>query len=100
MRALFLALVMLLIASAPAAAQDPRISDGTAQKELDDAKARWAAAGIRDYAFTFRAQCYCPSPQAEESVVRGGMAEKGRTVEQLFELVQREIDNKVDKLTV
>ena len=87
------AILILLCAASPAAA-------ATEQQRLDEARAKWRAAGISDYAYTFRDACFCPPPRTQEVVVRGGIAEQGRTVEQLFDLVQREIDRPAADLSV
>jgi hypothetical protein len=96
-------LASLLALAAPAAAQerpparDPSVADGSAQRALDAARARWAAAGIRDYDFTFEESCFCPNRGAQPNVVRGGAAVEGRTVEQVFATVQETIDSRPDR---
>jgi hypothetical protein len=43
-----------------------------AQAALDEARARWEAAGITDYTFTYRPVCFCP-PQVLTVVVEDGV---------------------------
>ncbi|WP_320671991.1 DUF6174 domain-containing protein [Patulibacter defluvii] len=118
-RALPLAAVVAALAVAgPAAAQgvplpdqpDPSITDGSAQRALDAARAQWKAYGVRHYRMRVRQQCFCP-PQytsARTITVRRGKP-VGRVVEhlrpfatvpRLFARLQEAIDAKVSQLDV
>ena len=93
MRVLVAMVGAFLLLAASSAAQTP-------QEDLDRARAQWAAAAIGDYAYSLDAGCFCRDTGPQESVVRGGVAEKGQTVEQLFDQIQREIDRKPYKIEV
>lgn len=113
-------LVILALAAAslgaagPAAAQeapnppDPSIVDGSAQRALDRAKARWKAAKIRSYRYEARRQCFCPTTRWHTVNVRDGVPSKRvhadvkdiATVPRLFRQIQRAIDRRAHDLTV
>lgn len=114
---LLLALALAAAASGapvPAAAQeapnppDPYIVDGSAQKALDRAKARWRAAKIRSYRYEARRQCFCPTTGWHTVNVRDGVPSKRvhasvkdiATVPRLFRQIQRAIDRRAHDLTV
>lgn len=71
----------------------------TPQQDLDAARAQWKAANVRDYEFTLRESCFCPPADPERSVVRDGAATQGRTIEQVFDIVQQEIDSRPDQFS-
>jgi hypothetical protein len=85
----------------------------TAQAALDEARARWEAAGIEDYTFTYRPVCFCPPQQFTVVVVDGAVAsvEAGPddedgvvtgepvTVEAVFDALQAAIDDGVFAVT-
>ena len=103
-----------LAAAVPAAAQeapnppDPYIVDGSAQKALDRAKAKWRAAKIRSYRYEARRQCFCPTTGWHVVNVRDGVPSKRvhanvkdiATVPRLFRQIQRAIDRRAHDLTV
>ncbi len=89
---------------------------GSEQERLDAARARWDAAGIADYTWSYRRSCFCP-PFAVTVVVEDGAAVSHEveadpavdpvvpeevaifTVEDLFAEVQQAIDT-ADSVTV
>ncbi|MCW3009872.1 MAG: hypothetical protein JWO90_276 [Solirubrobacterales bacterium] len=112
---LLLAVVLVLAAAAPAAAQepgpgeapDPAIADGSAQRALDAAKARWRARGSLSYTHEVRLSCFCAPSGFERITLRGGKLGKVprgladvATIPRQFRLVQRAIDQGVVDLTV
>ncbi|HEX6388600.1 MAG TPA: DUF6174 domain-containing protein [Solirubrobacteraceae bacterium] len=111
---LVLATALLSVPAGPAAAQeppnppDPYIVDGSAQRALDRARAKWKAAKIRSYRYEARRQCFCPTTGWHVVNVRGGVPSKKvhadvrdiATVPRLFRQIQRAIDNKAHDLTV
>jgi hypothetical protein len=90
----------------PAEKPDPAITDGSAQRALDAAKARWRARGPASYRFRVRRSCFCPPAYTTERrvTVRGGrpvrppeQVEDFATVPRLFRIVRRAIaDGAVD----
>ena len=83
--------------------------NGSAQRELDAARERWRAAGLRSYRFRARLQCFCaPSFRAPAViVVRHGRPvdppdrlRDVATVPRLLRKVQRAIDERVAGLSV
>ena len=60
MRALPL-IALFLVLAAPARAQDPSITDGSAQAALDSARGRWREHGFANYRFRQSLQCFCPA---------------------------------------
>lgn len=117
-RSLLLLTLVLAAAStagaAPAGAQeppnppDPYIVDGSAQKALDRARARWKAARIRSYRYEARRMCFCPTTGWHVvNVTRGVPSKKVHadvqdiaTVPRLFRQIQRAIDRRAHDLTV
>jgi len=94
---------------------DPGIADGSAQRALDAARERWAAAGIDSYAMRVRISCFCDraTTTPRTLVVRDGRPAGGRrarrtpaalrpyaSVPRIFARVQRAIDDRVALLTV
>ena len=91
----------------------PAIEEGADERaRLDAARARWDAAAIDDYTWSFRRICFCPPLRAEVRVaggeaVPGSVAvESGRaadldftTMDELFAVVETEIDQS-DEVTV
>ena len=81
---------------------------GGEAESLDEARERWADAGIEDYTWRFTRNCFCPALSAEVRVADGeavhvtrmtdprwsGEAEdlEFTTMEELFDLIEREID--------
>jgi hypothetical protein len=120
MRMLTLALAALTLAVVPASAAqapprqgdeevDPSIADGSAQRDLDEARATWRRRGPRSYAYRLRLGCYCTADtlRPRRFVVRGGKPRnppkgwKNRaTVPRLFKLVQDAIDNRSAEMYV
>jgi hypothetical protein len=115
-RALVLVLAALVLAlpAGPAGAQeppnppDPSIVDGSAQRALDRARAKWKAAKLRSYRYEARRMCFCPTTGWHVVNVRGGVPSKRvhadvkdiATVPRLFRQIQRAIDNEAHDLTV
>lgn len=118
-----LAAVALAAAAAPAAAQrttdppadptdgpDPGIVNGSAQRALDAARARWSASGTRSYRMRIGLRCFCPPPRGGSPTVRvragrsvGKVPSTVRpyaTVPRQFARVQEAIDARVAQLTV
>ena len=103
-----------LAVAVPAAAQeppnppDPTIVDGSAQKALDRAKAKWRAAKIGSYRYEARRQCFCPTSGWHVVNVRDGTPSKRvhgdvkdvATVPRLFRQIQRAINRRAHDLTV
>jgi hypothetical protein len=99
------------LAQAPAAPGPaaPSIADGTAQQELDAARQRWQVAGVDDYHFTVERVCFCvPTFRGPETiVVRDGEPlaapaafQDVATVPRLHAIVQKAIDDRVERLGV
>lgn len=106
-RTLLVALLALAAGAPPALAQDARtdasIADGSAQRALDRARAEWKAAAVRSYRFEVRTSCFCPPAEPERFVVRGGRASSTSplaTIPRLHRVVQRAIDDRVERLFV
>jgi hypothetical protein len=87
----------------------PSIADGSAQRDLDAARARWHTSSPRSYTYRGRLSCYCTveSVRPHTFVVRNRKpmhpakdAKRFATAARLFALVQGEIDDKVDGLNV
>ena len=114
---LALAVALAALVSATTAAQpappgdgvDPAIADGSAQRELDAARERWRAAGIRSYRFEARIECFCaPGTRRPELIVvhRGKPIDPPArlraiaTVPRLLRKVQGAIDDRVARLSV
>jgi len=109
-----LAAVVLAAPAGPAGAQeapnppDPYIVDGSAQRALDRARAKWKAAKLRSYRYEARRMCFCPTTGWHVVNVRGGVPSKRvhanvkdiATVPRLFRQIQRAIDNEAHDLTV
>ncbi len=94
-------------ASAPEQQPDPSITDRSAQRSLDRARALWRAEGPRSYRFELRRQCFCPPQERVTVVVRGGRITKYpadlksvASVPRLFRAIQKAIDDKVVQLDV
>ena len=115
--ALVAALALAAVAVPPAAARgvgaaeppDPRIVDGSAQRELGAARARWRVAGPASYALRVRRICFCV-PEARRPawilVVAGRPhrapehLREAATVPRLHRLVQNAISARVAGLEV
>jgi hypothetical protein len=93
----------------PADPVDPRIADGTAQRELDAARRDWRDAHVRNYHLTIERRCFCP-PESRGPVtivVRDDVPlappaafADVATVPRLHAAVQRAIDDRVERLAV
>lgn len=88
---------------------DPAITDGSAQKQLDTARARWKKAHISSYKVRVALGCFCPETirKPRTLTVRGGGAVKPpqhltevATVPRMFRTIQKAIDGKVAAITV
>jgi hypothetical protein len=111
---LLLTLLLATAAAVPAAAQeapnppDPAIVDGSAQRALDRARAKWKAAKIGSYRYEARRQCFCPTTGWHVVNVRNGVPSARvhadvkdiATVPRLFRQIQRAIDRRAHDLTV
>ena len=118
MAARLLILLALVVAvalpAAPAAGQEApnppeaSIVDGSAQRALDQARARWKAARIGSYRYEARRICFCPTSGWHTVNVRNGAPSKNvhsevkdiATVPRLFRQIQRAIDAHAHELTV
>jgi hypothetical protein len=111
------AAVLVLAGASSAAAQtplpprpvDPGIANGTAQQELNAARQRFQAAQIPDYHFAIERLCFCPPESRGPAtiVVRNHAAlappasfVEVATVPKLHAVVQKAIDDRVERLTV
>ena len=112
-----LLIVVLALAAAPPAAGagaqqdvDPQIADGSAQRALDAARARWRATGLRSYDFRVALLCFCSEDvrRPRHLRVRGGRPigpgpprhlREVATVPRMHRVVQAAIDARVDGLT-
>ena len=91
-------------------APDPSVVDGSAQRALDAARERWAAAGIRDYRMRLQLSCFCPPDytRAHEVRIRGGrlvgrvpsQLRSHATVPRLFARIAEAIRARPARLTV
>ena len=120
MRALLLAIALLVLAGvASAAAQsppgpvfprnepDPSIRDGSAQRALDRARKRWRRADIHNYRFSLDRACFCPPTDTPVLFVRNDRPVNATadtrlvaTVRRLQRRVQAAIDDEVAGLDV
>ena len=119
-RHLLILLALMLAAGAasalPAGAQegprpatpDPSIADGSAQRALDTARARWGRLKIRSYDFEVKTTCFCRYTGWVDVKVRNRLASKRSkaaagelaSVGRLFRVIQGAIDAQVHKLNV
>jgi hypothetical protein len=97
------------MARAPLGPVDPGIANGTAQQTLNGAKQRWQAAHISNYHYTVERQCFCaPSFRGPVTIVVRNDKSEGTpaafenvaTVPLLHAVVQKAIDDRVDRLGV
>ena len=97
-------IALFLMPAAPARAQDPSITDGSAQAALDSARARWEDHGFANYRFRQALQCFCPAEyrRARRVTVRHRRPvdppdhlRRYASVPRLFRLVQDAIDRRV-----
>ena len=87
---------------------DPSIADGSAQRALDKARARWDRLKIRNYDYEVRQVCFCPSTGWLLVKVRDGVPTKSSqakagdlaTVPRLFREIKRAIKRPVHRLNV
>jgi hypothetical protein len=93
----------------PSGTTDPQISDGSAQRELDAARALWNEQHLSNYRFRVRRSCFCPHELRRERpiTVRDGRpvrpnrhVKRIASVGRLFNTVQAAIDAKASSLTV
>lgn len=92
----------------PPATPDPSIADGSAQRALDRARARWKRLKIRSYDFQVRQVCFCPDTDWVTIRVRRGSPSKGSrkkaralaSVPRLFRQIQLAIDRPVHRLNL
>ena len=119
-RLLLAALVLVPLAGCPAPAEvepatpDRPVYDATPD-DLDEARQRWADAGLGAYTMTLQRICFCPSPDytgpfevdvadgAVTEVRLGGTpvdAERGESVEDLFELLEEAYAKDAERVEV
>ncbi|MCW2958248.1 MAG: hypothetical protein JWP18_1051 [Solirubrobacterales bacterium] len=88
---------------------DPAIADGSAQRDLTVARARWKAAHVRSYRVRVALGCFCPESirRPRTITVLGGSPRRPpshlkdvATVPRMFRLIQRSIDRGVAGLDV
>ncbi len=87
---------------------DAGIVDGSAQKELDAARARWRKHGFRSYREEIDRSCFCPPDPPRVVRVGGGRllrpvtadVREVATVPRQFRVVQQAIDERVSGLAV
>jgi Family of unknown function (DUF6174) len=93
----------------PPGMTDPRITDGTAQRELDAARSLWNAQHLSSYRFRVRRSCFCPQETRRErqvTVRRGTPVHPNEHVKdianvaRLFRKIQAAINAEVSSLTV
>jgi hypothetical protein len=92
----------------PPATPDPSIADGSAQRALVTARARWSRLKIRSYDYEVKTTCFCRYTGFRSVKVRNGLASKRSkaatpelaSVGRLFRVIQRAIDAKAHKLAV
>lgn len=94
----------------PGDATDPRILDGTAQRELDAAKQRWQETGARSYRMRVSLGCFCPRTvtRPRTLTVRRGRPDprtpshlrRWATVGRQFARIQEAVDARAARLTV
>jgi Family of unknown function (DUF6174) len=65
-------------AQTPANTPDPAIADGSLQHNLDAARHRWKAAGLRSYRYEIRRQCFCVPQTSVLVVVRNAVRRRSR----------------------
>ena len=115
-RALLLApfVVAACAFAAPALAQEPpnptaaSIANGTAEKALDQARAKWKKAKLRSYDYEARRSCFCPTTGWHKVKVRNNHlsgtphndVKDIATVPRLFKVIQQAIDRRSHGLTV
>jgi hypothetical protein len=106
-----LAALLLTLSLVPAAQAhadvDPAIADGSAQRALDAARARWRATGIHSYDFRASVLCFCAERGPGLLRVRAGRPvdpprhlREVATVWRMHRLVQRAIDARAAGLDV
>ncbi len=93
----------------PGERPDPAIADGSAQRALTKARARWKAANARSYRVRVALSCFCPEDvrRPRTITVRNGIPRTPpshlrdvATVPRMFRTIQRAIDRRVAGLTV
>ena len=104
-----LVLTALLLPVAPAAAADPDVESGAAQRALDEARDAWGARDLDDYDFRVERSCFCPVSytRPRDVKVRDGKPVTGgrkirpyATVPRIFAVIQEAIDERADILDV
>jgi hypothetical protein len=90
----------------PPSTPDRSIRDGSAQRKLDRARARWRKAGIHNYRFQLTRQCFCPATskvlfvRGDKPVGAPADLRSVATVRRLHRRVQDAIDDRVAGLDV
>jgi hypothetical protein len=88
---------------------DPAITDGSAQKALDGARAAWKAAGIKNYQVRVALGCFCPEQYRTPRTIRVRRLapvnppphlKDMATVPRMFRKIQGAIDAKVAMVDV
>jgi hypothetical protein len=88
---------------------DPTIADGSAQRRLDAARARWEAAGLSSYRMRVQRICFCGPKHTRPAtvLVRDGKPVRppervryGASVPRLFKRIQEAIDHRFSGLEV
>jgi hypothetical protein len=113
---LILTLVAVAAAALPAGAQQDlppatpaaSIADGSAQRALDQARARWNRLKIRNYDYEVMVTCFCPYTGWVLVKVRNGVPSKRSqaaagdlaTVPRLFREIRQAIDGPAHRLDV
>jgi hypothetical protein len=102
-------IALFLVLAAPARAEDPSIADGSAQRALDAARARWRERGLVSYRFRQTIGCFCPEEyrkprtmtvRRRRAVRPGKIHRPYATAPKLFRVIQDAIDRRVARLTV
>lgn len=95
------------LAEEPPNPTDPYIANGSAEKALDKARAKWKKAKIRSYDYEARRSCFCPTTGWHKVKLRKGKLRKPHsdikeiaTVPRLFKVIQKAIDEKSHGLKV
>ena len=99
-----------ILVRSPRQTVDPSIADGSAERALDQARSRWAEAGLSSYRFRVAIRCFfCPTELGRPTsiTVRNGRPRHPpadlrsvSTVPRLFRVVQRAIDDRTPGLDV
>lgn len=82
---------------------DPSITDGSADREFQEARSKWQESGVRNYRITIGRSCFCMGPYRAKFAVRRGKVVRAsvrgwwgpRTVPGMFKAVHQAIREKV-----